>query len=214
MGNAIDITGQKYGRLTVISLSHSDKRGERFWLCKCECGKEITASGYKLRSGNTKSCGCLQKEMRDAGLHKTHGMTNSKLYYTWENMKHRCQDPKNAMYKHYGGRGIKVCSEWADSFQDFKEWALTHRYREGLSIERIDVNGNYEPENCKWITLKEQYLNRTDSHMVTAFGKTQTIREWADETGLKYDTIERRLNGYGWSAERALTERPWGRASK
>lgn len=206
-----DITGMKFGRLTVLRLSHKDKRQECHWLCKCECGNEKTVSGNKLRSGNTKSCGCMQKEFLDGRLRRKHGLTNTKLYATWENMKHRCGDPKNWMYPHYGGRGIKVCEEWLDS-SAFIEWALSHGYKEGLSIERINVDGNYEPDNCKWVELKEQYLNRTDSHFVTAFGKTQTISEWAKESGLKYDTIERRINQYGWDAERAVTERPWKRA--
>ena len=206
-----DITGMKFGRLTVLRLSHKDSRQECHWLCKCECGNEKTVSGNKLRSGNTKSCGCMQKEFLDGRLRRKHGLTNSKLYATWENMKHRCGDPKNWMYPNYGGRGIKVCEDWLDS-SNFIEWALSHGYKEGLSIERIDVNGNYEPSNCKWIELKEQYLNRTDSHLLTAFGKTQTISEWAKETGLNYNTIERRVNKYGWDAERAITEKPWKRA--
>ena len=116
------------------------------------------------------------------------------------------------MYKNYGGRGIRVCDEWKDDFEPFMKWAQENGYKEGLSIERIDVNGNYEPSNCKWITPKEQYLNRTDSHLITAFGKTQTIKEWADESGLKYNTIERRINQYGWTAEEAVTVKPHKRA--
>lgn len=206
-----DITGMKFGRLTVLRLSHKDNRHECHWLCKCDCGNEKTVSGNKLRSGNTKSCGCMQKEFLDGRMRRKHGLTNTKLYATWENMKHRCSDPNNWMYPHYGGRGIKVCEEWLDS-STFFEWALSHGYEEGLSIERTNVNGNYEPNNCKWVPIEEQYLNRTDSHFVTAFGKTQTISEWAKESGLKYDTIERRLNQYGWDAERAVTVRPWERA--
>lgn len=206
-----DITGMKFGRLTVLRLSHKDNRKECHWLCKCECGNQKVVSGNKLRSGNTKSCGCLQKEFLDGRLRRKHGLTNTKLYATWENMKHRCEDPKNWMYPNYGGRGIKVCEEWHNS-STFFEWAYSHGYKEGLTIERIDVNGNYEPGNCTWIPIKNQYLNRTDSHFVTAFGKTQTISEWAKESGIKYDTIERRLNQYGWDAERAVTEKPWKRA--
>ena len=206
-----DITGMKFGRLTVLRLSHKDNRKECHWLCKCECGNQKVVSGNKLRSGNTKSCGCLQKEFLDGRLRRKHGLTNTKLYATWENMKHRCEDPKNWMYPNYGGRGIKVCEEWHNS-STFFEWAYSHGYKEGLTIERIDVNGNYELGNCTWIPIKNQYLNRTDSHFVTAFGKTQTISEWAKESGIKYDTIERRLNQYGWDAERAVTEKPWKRA--
>lgn len=201
----MDITGNKYGRLTVIAFDHKDKRGEYYWRCKCDCGNETVASGNKLRTGNTKSCGCLQREHRLEGFNKTHGMTDSKLYVTWLNMRARCNKPTSLMYNNYGGRGIKVCDEWDKAFEPFMEWALSHGYEEGLTIDRIDVNGNYEPNNCRWETKKKQALNRTDNHMLTAFGKTQTIKEWADETGIKYDTIERRINAYGWSPEEAVS---------
>lgn len=211
MARYIDITGKRCGRLTVIREVGNDGRGEKKWLCKCDCGNETIVKSSKLRNGITRSCGCLQKEMRDNGNHKTHGMTNTKLYVIWCNMKKRCLSPGDIMYAHYGGRGITVCEEWQNDFCRFSEWSLTNGYKEGLSIERIDVNGNYEPDNCKWITKTEQYLNRTDSHFITAFGKTKTIKEWADESGLKYDTIERRINQYGWNAEDAVTIKPHGR---
>lgn len=204
-----DITGQTFGRLTVLRPSHKDARGEWYWLCKCECGNQITASGYKIRSGNTKSCGCLQNELRKSGvLRRTHGMTNNRIYYEWCNMKSRCNNHKNTMYKNYGGRGIRVCEEWVDSFEAFMHWAMSNGYNDAMTIERIDVDGDYTPKNCKWISAREQYLNRTDSHLLTAFGKTQTIKEWSEESGIKYDTIERRINQYGWSAEDAVTRKP------
>lgn len=201
----IDLTGKTFCRLTVIESRGVDKRGEMTWLCRCECGNEKVVKSSKLRSGNTKSCGCLQRETRKQGNHKTHGKTNDKIYVIWCNMRSRCYNQKNIMFKNYGGRGIKVCDEWKNSFENFYQWAIANGYTEGLSIERKNVNGNYEPSNCAWITKEAQYLNRTDSHKITAFGKTQTIKEWADETGIKYDTIERRINAYGWDAERALT---------
>ena len=204
----IDITGKRFGKLVVVREDGQDKRGEYYWLCKCDCGNEKRVSSYKLRNGNTKSCGCLQTEHRKTGIHKKHGMSNTKLYTIWLNMKHRCYDETNIMFKNYGGRGITVCNEWLNSFEAFSDWASRFGYAEGLSIERIDVNGNYEPSNCKWIPKKQQYLNRTDSHRITAFGKTQTIKEWADESGLKYDTIERRINQYGWNAEDAVSVKP------
>jgi len=203
----IDITNQRFGKLVVVSKHHQDKRQEWFWECKCDCGNTKIVSGYKLRSGNTKSCGCLQKEVRNAGLHKSHGMSDTRLYTTWLNMKHRCYYKKNAMYYAYGAKGIRVCNDWFD-FENFAEWALSHGYADDLTIERIDYTKDYCPENCKWIPMTDQYLNRSDSHLVTAFGKTQTIKEWSAETGIKYDTIERRLNAYGWSAEEAVSVKP------
>lgn len=205
----MDLKGQTFGRLTVISFSHKDKREKFFWNCKCICGKEKVIRGEKLRSGNTRSCGCLQREVRGKAKRK-HGMTNSKLYTIWLNMKSRCRYPGNTMYHNYGGRGIKYCDEWND-FEEFKTWAENAGYKEGLSLERIDVDGNYEPENCKWIPISQQSLNQRRSHRVTAFGKTQTIKEWADESGIKYDTIERRINCYGWSPEEAVSVPPHGR---
>lgn len=203
----IDMTGKKYGRLTVLKLDHKDKRNECFWLCRCDCGNTTIVSGYKLRTGHTRSCGCYREETR-GDHHRSHGMTDTKLYTIWCNMKARCHNPKNDMYYRYGARGIQVCDEWRNSFDTFMEWANKAGYREGLSIERVDIDKGYNPENCRWITKKEQYLNRSDSHLVTAFGKTQTIKEWADESGIAFDTIERRLNAYGWDAERAVSQKP------
>ena len=207
--NFKDLTGQIFGRLTVIDFAYTSKGRKAYWNCLCECGKRTVVSGDKLRSGRTKSCGCLQDELRKKGLnHRTHGMTNTKLYVIWCNMKARCYSENCDMYYNYGGRGIRVCDEWRNSFKNFAEWAFSSGYTNGLSIERKNVDGNYEPNNCLWIPLREQAFNQRRSHRLTAFGKTQTIGEWANETGLKYDTIERRINQYGWTAEEALTIAP------
>ena len=205
----IDITGKRFGRLVVKCKSHKDKRGEWHWLCVCDCGNEKTVSGNKLRSGNTKSCGCLQTEFRSSGIRKTHGMTESRLYVSWCNMKSRCNNERNIMFKSYGGRGISVCREWESSFDIFMKWAISNGYKDGLTLDRIDVNGNYQPNNCRWIPSSEQTLNTRRNHLITAFGETKTIKEWADSSGIKYDTIERRINQYGWSAEDAVSMRPW-----
>lgn len=206
----LDITGKKYGRLTVIEPDHKDYRQLWYWRCICECGNETVVSGDKLRRGATKSCGCLQQEHRREGFHRTHGMTNSRLYYEWSNMRSRCLYKRNRMYSRYGGRGIKLCDEWL-TFENFMEWAAQNGYSDDLTLERIDVDGNYCPENCCWIPREGQYLNRSDSHFITAFGETKTIKEWADSSGIKYDTIERRINQYGWSAEDAVSIKPWGK---
>lgn len=203
-----DETGKRYGRLTVVGKHHQDARKEWYWLCECDCGNKAIVSGNKLRTGNTKSCGCLQEEHRREGFHKTHGKSETPLYIAWLNMRSRCYNPGNIMYSNYGGRGIAVCDEWRQSSEAFMRWAEANGYKDGLSIDRIDVNGNYEPNNCRWVTKKRQYLNRTDSHLITAFGKTQTIKEWADESGINYDTIERRINAYGWSPENAVSVKP------
>ena len=204
--NFKDETGHVYGKLMVVSLDHTDRKA--FWLCKCECGRFKVVSGDKLRSGNTKSCGCLQDEFRKSGeSRKTHGMTKSRLYSEWCNMRSRCNNPKNLMFKNYGGRGIKYCDEW-NVFENFKTWAIESGYNDNLTLERKNVNDSYCPKNCCWILREKQYLNRTDSHLVTAFGKTQTIKEWSDETGIKYDTIHARIKYYRWDPEKALSKRP------
>ena len=201
-----DIIGQKYGRLTVTGLSHKDMRNEWYWRCICDCGQQSIVSGYKLRSGHTKSCGCLRNEIRAEGLHKSHGKTNSRLYTIWCNMKRRCYTSSNYEYHVYGGKGVRICDDWLNDFSVFYQWALKNGYDDNLSIDRIDVNGDYCPENCRWATYGEQALNRTDNHLITAFGRTQTIKEWSVESGIKYDTIERRVNAYRWDAERAVSE--------
>lgn len=201
-----DITGQRFGKLVVLRASHKDKRNEWHWLCLCDCGKEKVVSGNKLRSGNTKSCGCVQDEVRRSGiLHRSHGMTNSKLYIAWCNMKSRCYNTGNIEYNSYGGRGISVCAEWKSSFESFMNWALGSGYKDGLTIDRIDVNGNYCPENCRWSTDAEQRLNTRRNHLLTAHGKTMTIKEWSDLTGIKYDTIRNRIVLYGWTPEDAVS---------
>lgn len=199
-----DETGNKYGKLTVISFHHS--KNKAYWLCSCECGNKTIVSGDKLRRGYTKSCGCLKNS---GNSRRTHGKTNDRIYYEWCNMKSRCLNPKNIMYSNYGGRGITLCDSWK-TFQNFYSWALSSGYTDELTLERIDVNKGYSPENCSWIPRSRQYFNRTDNHFITAFGKTQTIKEWADETGLKYDTIHARIKYYGWSAEKALTTKARG----
>lgn len=199
--------GRKFGRLTVIESGgehyfpggkHSDT-----WICKCDCGIIKTIFGYHLRSGRSKSCGCSKKE----GTRRTHGKSHTKIYNIWHGMRERCNNKKHKNYKHYGGRGIKVCDEWNNSLDKFCEWAMANGYQEGLTIDRIDVNGNYEPSNCRWATMKEQNRNRRNNRYLTYNGKRKTMAEWSEITGLKDSTIQYRLDKIGWPVEKALTER-------
>ena len=166
-----DLTGRRFGRLVVIARSENgtDYKGRPVtrWRCICDCGSEIVTLARSLSAGDTKSCGCLGKEHREAALKAantkhggTHHRWNEALYNTWLRMKDRCRNPNASNWKYYGGRGISVCSEWKTDYAKFRSWALSHGYKKGLSIDRIDVNGNYSPDNCRWVTMAEQQRNK------------------------------------------------------
>lgn len=168
----------------------------RYAMCDCKCGnKDIKVPIKSLLSDNTKTCGCYNLELIQERNHKHGGAVRgqkSKLYNAWVEMRRRCNTVTCKSYKNYGGRGISVCAEWND-FKNFKTWALNNGYIEGYTIERIDVNGNYEPKNCTWITKNLQSRNRTTSHFITYLGKTHTISEWSRELGISRSTILNRL---------------------
>ena len=188
----------------MIERAENDKWGAARWLCRCDCGNLKTACGKKLRQGTIKSCGCLQKETRKNAA-RTHGGGNTRLYRIWKSMRGRCYNAHSINFHLYGGRGITVCQEWKDSFEAFRDWALTHGYRDDLTIDRRDNDKGYFPGNCRWIYPKEQANNRRTCRTITLDGETHTVSEWAHITGLSKSTIKNRLD-QGWSAARALTE--------
>lgn len=197
MGKVIDLTGQRFGRLVVIE--RAGKIGSHIsWICQCDCGN-ITKpiSGNNLKKGHVKSCGCLYRK------HEMHG---TRLYSIWNGMKSRCYNENHIHYNDYGGRGITVCDEWKDDFQAFYDWAMANGYQEEMTIDRKDVTGNYEPSNCRWTTMKEQQNNRRNNIVITYNGKTQTLSQWANDTGIDYHKLLMRLSR-GWSIERTLSEK-------
>ena len=201
--NLQDITGRTYGRLTVI------KRVENLpgvlsprWLCKCECGNEKVVRGDYLRSGVTTSCGCYRKERVQAAVTK-HGLYKSRLYRIWARMKTRCLTPTADGYRDYGARGIAICDEWRDNFESFYDWAMSHGYRDDMTIDRINNDGNYEPSNCRWATRREQQNNTRRTIRLTIKGETHTISEWSDLTGICRATIYNRFRNY-WPSDRLL----------
>lgn len=209
MGKFVDLTGQRFGKLIVLEKIGRDKYKNIIWLCECQCEEKtlIHVTSNHLKSGHTKSCGCINKElMKELGnRNKKHGKRYSKLYNTLRAMKIRTTNPKDKYYKDYGGRGISVCEEWFNSFEAFMDWAINHDYQEGLTIERKDVNGDYCPENCCWITMKEQANNKRNSRWIEFNGKKQTLNQWAKELNINSSTLKSRIDGLGWSIEKALT---------
>lgn len=206
MAKALDLVGKKFGRLTVVS--EAEKRytkgghSKRMWNCACDCGNKKILPTRNLTSGNTKSCGCYKKD-RNVEHFTTHGMTKTRLYSIWISMKDRCYRETVLQYKDYGGRGITVCDEWLNDFQSFYDWAIANGYKENLTIERKNVNGNYCPENCCWITKAEQSRNKTNCHYITYKGETKTLSEWSRELGIDRECVRNQEKKLG-SGEKAI----------
>lgn len=199
-----DLTGRKFNKLYVKNRApdYVSPKGKKvvMWECCCDCGKTITVASFKLKSGDTKSCGCFSRSMAT-----THGLHDTRLYKIWCNMKSRCYNTSVIEYNDYGGRGITVCDEWLHDFQAFYDWAMSNGYRDDLTIDRIDVNGNYEPSNCRWVSMKVQSNNTRKNHVLTYNGEAHTVSEWAEILHINKHTLSNRILR-GWTVERALTE--------
>ena len=188
-----DRLGQRYGKLTVVDVIRGRGFGTR-WVCSCDCGGQVIASGGNLESGNTQSCGCSRR---------THGLTGSRIYGAWKGMMSRCYRETTNGWEHYGGRGIVVCDRW-HRFENFFD-DMGHPPK-GHSLDRINVNKNYEPDNCRWATYKVQLNNRRNCVYVTAFGRTQTMTQWAEEFGISGRTLHNRIKRSGIDPELALQQ--------
>lgn len=208
----IDMAGKRIGKLTVLErVGAWDK--QVWWLCRCECGTEKVISGATLRRGKTQSCGCVYRATRSEIAHKSiavikHGDSFSRLYFMYRSMRARCENPNSISYKSYGGRGINVCEEWLE-YANFKKWALESGYDESAplgecTIDRIDADGNYCPENCRWVTAKDQANNRRSTPFLTINGETLPLTEWAEKTGIPRDLIYSRYKR-GWSGEELIS---------
>ncbi len=185
-----DLTGQRFGRLTVLEFVPRKGR-HSYWLCRCDCGNEKVICGESLLKGTTTSCSCKQREIvRTRSV--THGLTDTRLYNSWCSMKARCYNHKNKEYNRYGGRGITICAEWKNNFKTFYDWAMANGYSDDLSIDRIDVNGNYEPANCCWATDMEQAGNRRSNVYVEYQGELMCFAEAARRSGLNQGTLKDR----------------------
>jgi hypothetical protein len=209
-----DMTGKRFGRILCLRISHSNNG--LYWECLCDCGNKSLVLGRSLRSGATKSCGCgsleaARKNCKSGRDKKSHHFPfGRKLKALYRNMISRCEDPTNKRWENYGGRGIKICREWRKNRRLFYKWAIENGCKPGLSIDRIDVNGDYEPENCRFGDNFIQQNNTTRNHFVTWQDKTLTIAQWARVFGVRNQALQHRFNR-GWGIKRAMTQpfRKW-----
>jgi len=213
VGKFIDLTGQRFGRLVVLEEAGRSKSGKVMWLCRCDCGNETVTVTGSLKNGETKSCGCLQKEKAIITASYARAVKSSKirtknqhLYKVWYNMLARCTDSQDESYPNYGGRGIHVCAEWQNDFYAFQSWALGHGFSPELTIDRIDNSGDYAPDNCRWATYTEQNNNYRRNVIISFNGEQHTIAEWAKIIGVSHALIWQRIFVLKWSVSRALTE--------
>ncbi len=193
--------GKKYNKLEVIEFSHIEKKQNckiKHYVFKCDCGNVVTKNITSVTSGNTKSCGCI----RGYEVVKT-GISGERVYNIWKTMKSRCFDKTDKDYFNYGGKGITVCDEWLSALK-FKEWAFNNGYKDNLSIDRIDNDGNYEPGNCRWVDIYEQNRNRRCVYKITIWNETKTLIEWCDQLGLNANSVNKRITSYKYSWNKAL----------
>ena len=177
MSKELDLTGKRFGKLVAIQIDKNPNTKRRKWMCLCDCGNSVSVATNHLTSGQTISCGCRRYETKN----QTHGMKQTRLYGIWCGMKKRCNNPNDHNYKNYGARGIKVCAEWEKDFVAFNCWALLNGYSDDLTIDRKDNNGDYCPQNCRWVTHSEQQSNRSNNVYMTINGETKTIAKWCKE---------------------------------
>lgn len=195
-----DLTGRRFNKLVVLERVENGKGDKSRWKCLCDCGNVTIVSGTNLKSDSVKSCGCLRHAKRN-----THHLSNTRLYGIWNSMKNRCYRKNHHAYKHYGERGITVCEEWKDNFEAFYNWAINNGYSENLTIDRIDNDKGYCPENCKWSTREEQVNNRHSCILITYNGETKNLMQWCKTLNLPYKLIHQRMYLKNISFEEAIS---------
>lgn len=195
----INLTGQRFGKWIVLERANNDTQGRARWLCCCDCGRKVIVNSSSLRSGKSKGCQSCQLRR----INTRHGQWGTRLYSVWQGIIKRCENPNATHYEHYGGRGIRVCSEWRKDFMIFREWALANGYEEGLTIDRIDNNGDYESNNCRFATRKEQRRNSRQNRLVRIGNETKLLCEWAEEAGIHQSVLRSRIRT-GWPEHRLL----------
>lgn len=202
MGKFKNLTGMKFGRLLVINRAENVGYNTR-WNCICDCGNKTITTSYNLTKGRSKSCGCLSLEKMNKTNTK-HGYKHARLYRIWCGMKKRCYNTKYEYYNRYGGRGIAVCEEWKSSFINFKNWAIKNGYKDNLEIDRIDNNGNYEPNNCRWEDRINQVRNRSNTIKLKNNGEEKTLIEWCKKYNINYKLAHARYKK-GWNFEKIFS---------
>lgn len=209
------LTGNKYGKLTVIKEVGKNKDSRYLWECQCECGNKTITNSALLKNGTTKSCGCIKKnhfnknkeDVYQESLNAPHGLSLTPLYNVWQTMKSRCYNPNQNSYKLYGERGVTVCNEWKNNFKNFYDWSFENGYDGMLTLDRIDSNGIYEPNNCRWSNMKEQSNNTRRNKWITYKGETKTMIQWSECLNIPYATLRARIYR-GWDTERTFNQ-PW-----
>lgn len=200
--NPLDLTGKKYNKLTAIKYCYS-KNGKRYWECYCDCGNIVYVLGTQLKSGKIKSCGCIKYGNK---FNCKHNKKGTRIYTVWNGIKQRCYNKNSKSYKNYGGQGVSMCDEWKNDFMSFYNWAMTNGYRDDLTIDRIDVNGNYEPNNCRWVNMKTQQNNRKNNDYIEYKGEKHTLQEWTKilSINISQPVLWQRIHKYNWSIEKAF----------
>lgn len=198
----IDIIGKRFGRLVVLQFDHAVQY-RKYYLCKCDCGNTKVVLKGNLLAGYTLSCGCLQRERTLAAVLLPND--EARLHRIFTGMKYRCYNKRHNRYARYGGRGIKICDQWLEDPDSFVKWSLKNGYAPGLSIDRINNDGDYSPENCRWVNKHEQGLNTSKNVIISYNGESMTLKEWARKLGIKNTTLHNRIHYLGWSIDKAFT---------